>query len=183
MSQDATDKSPQRGRPSQGKSGAFKFRVTASLREKLEDEAANIDRPVSEVIEARLIASFEEDERAAKENLAARRMGRVLMRVWQDFDEIFGPEWADHESGRAAMQFALMEAIRFGVPVKRVDELTEGDKAEIAQLQEAVAPIVNAATLRFFDPKAAYLNNKLLAAALGRPSTFIDTHNASRKAR
>ena len=48
------------GRPSQGKSsGAFKFRVTASLRDKLEAEAEAIGRPVSEVIERRVEASFE----------------------------------------------------------------------------------------------------------------------------
>lgn len=50
---------PKRGRPA-GKRGTFSFRVTASLRSKLEAAAEASARPVSEEIEHRLERSFED---------------------------------------------------------------------------------------------------------------------------
>lgn len=57
--------SKRRGRPATGKRGTFSFRVTASLRAKLEAEAKEHGLPVSEVIERRLDQSYRDGEMEA----------------------------------------------------------------------------------------------------------------------
>jgi predicted HicB family RNase H-like nuclease len=54
------------GRPAIGKRGSFTFRVTPALRELLEAEAVMSQRSVSEVIEARLTASYDRQVMSAE---------------------------------------------------------------------------------------------------------------------
>ncbi|MDX7953401.1 hypothetical protein P7D22_19740 [Lichenihabitans sp. Uapishka_5] len=58
------------GRPPKGKSGTFTFRVTAALREMLEADANFVGRPVSEIIERRLMQSFNDMQTIADQRSA-----------------------------------------------------------------------------------------------------------------
>jgi hypothetical protein len=110
---DSEGASKKRGRPSIGKRGTFKFRVTESLRDKLLEQSKRDGRSVSEIIESELEISFA--RRRADELIGAhltdnQQLARNVL-LGAEAVALFVGHWKQSAEARQALLAAVSELI------------------------------------------------------------------------
>lgn len=158
------------------------FRTSEKLRAALQEAADANQRSMSEEAEYRLEASFDAERRLADQSSGLKLALRAVERTWQFLEERISDEWADHESGKAAMRQAMLDVINFGFPAKLREEMTEAERVELDQLLSQVEIVTDMVTWRKNDPPKAFPDNRLLQAA-NRPLPFAEAHRRWQKQR
>jgi hypothetical protein len=113
--------SKKRGRPSMGKRGTFKFRVTESLRDKFLEQSKRDGRSVSEIIESELEISFA--RRKADELIGAhltdnQQLARDVL-LSAEVVALYVGHWKSSAEARQALLAAVSELVSPSTPDQR----------------------------------------------------------------
>ena len=156
------------------------LRVTPEIKALIEADARATGRSLAVEAEARLEQSFDAERRLIDQSFGLKLALRAIERTWQFLEERISDEWAEHESGKAAMRQAMLDVIDFGFPAKPRQEMTDAERVELDQLLPQVERVVDAITWRHSDPRQAFPDNHLFRAA-SAPISFAEAHARGRK--
>ena len=148
----AQEQPKRRGRPAIGKRGSFTFRVTQSLRTRLEEAARDRHRSVSEEVEHRLEESFRDDlaQKLASQSVLETSFGsRKVAKVMEMIGVL--SRVAQARTGTSADESAatlevvrrgaeLLLALNSALPAEHLDDAA---KADIEQQAREVAALTH----------------------------------------